>query len=271
VQEFNNKHFFVGRGDIFVHDGTAVQSIAAQRVRDSLFNDSAINSETYSRVFTAIDRNRHEIWVCYPSGTDYPNMALVWNYETDVWYPPRTLPETAHIGSGVITTTAQTFGGSVGVVFDADTGVFDDGVFNPYQEGLLLCLPGQSALYEANRGDTVLGAGITSYLTKSQLPFDTGKDATQAPVVWTPQVKVVRRVWVDGTGTGTVRVYLGTQDTESGTPVWHGPFLVQLATEQFVWTYVRGRFFSIKFETDSSETDWRMTGYKLDWVPAGVR
>jgi hypothetical protein len=268
VQEFNGKHFFVGRGDVYVTDGVQLQSVATNRVRKMLFD--AISSGSYQRVFTAIDQTRREIWICYPTTGSYPDKALIWNYETDTWYPPRTLAPTAHLSPGIADTAVAvtTFDASAGVAFDDDTGIFDDRNYNPSQTDLLAARPSSTTLDRMNEGTTENSAAITGYLARKLLPF-VGQDASGAPALWSPQMKLVRRVWVDATGTGYIYVYLGVHKHESDTPVWFGPFRIDLAQQNFVWTLLRGCFFSIKFETNSAAGDWALTGYKLDWEPVG--
>jgi hypothetical protein len=268
IQEFNGKHFFVARGDIYITDGVTQQSVATGRVRDLLF--SSISGDTYSRVFTAIDRSRREIWVCYPTTRGFPDTALIWNYETDTWYPPRSIKPTAHIAAGVVNVsgTGTTFDADVGTFDGGTAGPFDERSYNPSQVDLLAARPTGATLDRLNEGTLEAGVTITGYLSRKLLPF-VGQDASGGPSLWSPVMKVIRRLWVDATGTGTVRVYLGVHKHESDAPVWYGPYRIDLASQNFVWTLLRGRFFSIKFEADSGSGDWALTGYKLEYEVAG--
>lgn len=269
VVEINGRHLFVARGDVMVHDGVSVQSVAAGRVRDFLFNN--INPNSYTRTFVAADYSNREVWVCYAEGAaENPNRALIYNYEADVWYPPRALTGTSHIAGGVVDdlSTSSSFAASAGTTFDADTGAFSDRLYNPSQLSLLAARPGQSNLDLMNLGTAEGGASINWYLTRKLLPF-AGADVTGAPAIWGPQMKLIRRLFLDASGTGVVRVYIGVHSTESADPVWHGPFRVDLASQNFTWVLLRGRFFSIKFDGDSDTGAWALTGYKLDWEMAG--
>jgi len=271
VQEFNGKHFFVGRGDIYVTDGVNLQSVAAGRVRETLFD--AISADTYSRTFTAIDRSRREIWVCYPTTGGFPDRALIWNYETDTWYPPRTIAPTSHMAAGIVDTSVAA------TDFDHDTdgtGKFDPGPwgpfdlrnYNPSSPDLTATRPAATYLYKMNSSALENGSAITHMLSRKLMPF-VGQDASGGPALWSPQMKLIRRIWLDATGTGTVYVYLGVHKVESDSPVWYGPYPINLASQNYVWTLLRGRFFSIKFQSDSSSGSWSMTGYKIEYEPVG--
>jgi hypothetical protein len=269
VVEFSGRHFFVGRGDVYAHDGVSIQSIAAGRVRKQLFDN--INPDSYSRTFVVADHANHEIWVCYAEGAaTNPNRALIYNYEINVWYPPRTLTGTSHIAAGVVDSSSApvTFAASSGTTYDADTGVFDERLYDPSQLALLAARPAQNTLDKMNSGTTEGGASINFFLTRKLLPF-VAKDATGGPALWGPQTKLIRRLFLDATGTGIVRVYIGVHAQESSDPTWFGPFRIDLAAQNFTWILVRGRYFSIKFDSDSDTGNWAMTGYKVDWEMEG--
>jgi len=268
VQEFNGRHLFVGRGDVYVTDGVSLQSVASNRVREELFSN--IDSAAYSRTFTTIDRARREIWICYASTDGYPTQALVWNYESDTWYPPRTLAATSHIVPGIVDTSvaSTTFDADVGTFDGGASGPFDARTYNPSELELLACRPLVTTTWRMNRGATEDGVAITHRLSRKLLPF-VGQDVSGGPALWSPVMKTIRKVWLDATGTGSVRVSLGVHAHESADPVWYGPYTIDLATQNYVWTLLRGRFFSIKFESDSSMGSWALTGYKLEYELTG--
>jgi hypothetical protein len=212
--------------------------------------------------------------VCYPTTEGYPDKALIYNYETDTWYPPRSIAATAHMAPGIADTSVApvTFDASatasVTFAFDSDSGPFDIRNYNPSQVDLLAARPSGTTLDRMNEGTTENSVTITGYLTRKLLPF-MGQDAIGQPALWSPAMKLIRRMWVDATGTGYVRVYLGVHKTESDTPVWHGPYRINLASQNFAWVLLRGRFFSIKFETDTDSGNWALTGYKIEYEQVG--
>ena len=86
--EFEGKHFVVGSKDIYLFAGnpSGIESIADGRVRRYMFSN--MNPTGTRRVFVLDNKQREEIWVCYPtiaSATGDCDEALVWSYSNNTW------------------------------------------------------------------------------------------------------------------------------------------------------------------------------------------
>ena len=113
VQEFEGKHFVVGNGDVYVHDGNTLKSVIDAKRRRFLFSD--MDSSLYRTTYVFANYPEKEMWVCYaeegsPSGL--PNKALIWNWRNGTW-GQKDLPEgsssvpygTPHTSSGIVDTS----------------------------------------------------------------------------------------------------------------------------------------------------------------------
>lgn len=77
-------HFFVGRSDILLFDGTRAQSVAEGKVRQWFFNHV---SPTYIYLTTVVhDKQKGVVWVFYPSANSTVcDMAMVYHLGTGRW------------------------------------------------------------------------------------------------------------------------------------------------------------------------------------------
>ena len=79
VAVFDNRHFVVGRDDIYIHDGSSKQPVATKRVKDTFFSSVA----DARSVFVVHEPSTNEIWVGYAdknaANAETANRAMVWN------------------------------------------------------------------------------------------------------------------------------------------------------------------------------------------------
>lgn len=88
VIQFDGQHFIVGSQDVYIFGGHPgnIQSVADGRVRDYLFK--RLNPLHEQRMFVIRNRQRDEIWICYPTGSSRLgecDEALIWNYRKNNW------------------------------------------------------------------------------------------------------------------------------------------------------------------------------------------
>lgn len=83
VLAFGNKHFVVGDGQLYIHDGANTKEVGNNIVNDWFYE--RIDENHTDKVFVIKRESKSEIWVCYPTGgsNGYCSEALVWNWELD--------------------------------------------------------------------------------------------------------------------------------------------------------------------------------------------
>jgi hypothetical protein len=89
--EVEGKHFVFGRNDIYVHDGSSIQSIIEGKNRKLVFGN--LNYKRTYRCFVTHNAAFHEVIFAYVSGdddvgfvgTEYANRGAVYNYVSNTW------------------------------------------------------------------------------------------------------------------------------------------------------------------------------------------
>ena len=122
VADLGTIHFVVGQDDIYLFDGARPIPIADNKTRRWFIDNS---SGTYRYKTKVIyDRTYDLVWVFFPSAsssTGMCDMCLVYHMKTGEWGRYDRTVEAAFLYN----VPGETFDGSSGTTFDADTGIFD--------------------------------------------------------------------------------------------------------------------------------------------------
>ncbi len=265
IREFFGQHFVVGTNDIVLFDGRKPTSIVNQRVR-KLFYDS-LDPDFWNKTYVMVHYPRREIWVCYVqtgAAVDYPNTALIWNWDTNSW-TIKDLPDIAYSATGeVVEVNSATFDSSSGT-FSTDTGPFDDSEGSPANRQILHARAKTTAsFYKGNDSYQSAGTSYTSRLERTGLAI-AGVDRQGRPKVDPSSVKFLRSVFpkITAPSNATVQISVGMQETLGGAITWEGPYDFEVNVDTRVDTCLQGRYMALKVE-DTGNQLWEMTGYALD-------
>lgn len=272
VAEFARRHFVVGLDDIWMHDGQTSQSLIEDKVKDYFFAN--LDPSFYVHTFVVSNPRREEIWVCYPeTGNVWPNMALVWNWRYSTW-TIRELKGNFAFGTYQMVESAptdDTFEGSVGTTFDADSGTFGERSFTPTGGRILLAEPGAGkAFHLADTTEQWDGQTVTTFVERTGLTI-AGVDKEGKPIVDQERVKFVRRVWpnIRADAGAIINVYVGKQDRIGADVIWTGPLYFDPSRDVKVDCTVSGRLIAVRFEVTTDHW-WELEGYKLDLEVIGL-
>lgn len=272
VKPFLGQHLAFGQSDIVLHNFSSTKSIISNRMRRWLY--SIISSDTYKRSFVLNNFNQSEMWCCFPeSGNDYPNLALVWNWEADT-ISIRDLQNIVCGANGVIDPSLEstTFDGTSGS-FDTDFGSFGETAFNPSMVKLVL---GQ---YSATDPKVLLvdetnqfnGTNMDAYIERMCLPL--GRQLQDGSVkVDTSKIKVIDRIVprIRASTGAHITVSVGTQSELDGTVSWKRSKVFNADSDWKLDFRVAGRIMAVKFES-SADISWSLEGYRVEWHYAGER
>lgn len=293
--EYEGQHFVISEDDIFVHNGSTRRSVATGRVKDYLMAQIASNNHEATRVYSYPARK--EIWVAYVSDGNTPTDAnekvwacdkvAIWSWQYDTW-SFADLPNLYDIG--------------IGLSPETDTRFWDDEAFipkpdDPKQYG---DYPWEEPKYEEDIWKNKV-QGFTRHVmfgASSDMCFynlDTGyywekfdhttKEISKVPVVCElersaldfdeqePDIsyhKWWRSVYPQMGGTGTVRFYVGGSNSPNGEPVWDSWQDFDIEIDSKVDCFSNYRYPAIKL-LDSTEGEWSMVGYDVEYFKEGNR
>lgn len=294
--EFEGKHFVVSEDDIFVHNGSTRQSVATGRVKDYLMGQISSNNFDATRVYAY--PSKKEIWIAYVSDgntsdgitserTYACDKAAVWSWQYDTW-SFTDLPFVFDIGLGISPET--------------DTRVWDDENFIPtvgepkqygdypweqpvlpddtwereskmFTQHVLFGASSHRCFYQIDTGPVW---DRWDYITKSTNPSPVVCELQRSALDFDEQEldisyhKWWRNVYPQMGGSGTVRFYIGGSNSPNGEPTWDTWQDFDIEEDVKVDCFSNYRYPAIKL-SDSTEGDWTMVGYDVEYFTEGNR
>ena len=233
VIELGSKHLVVGNDDVVLTDGINIQSIAENRVKNSIANSI---DETYAaNAFVIRDLNKREVWVCIPEqGNQFCTLAHVWDEKRDTW-TTRDLNLVRYGTTGFVldTATSDTWDSDPNP-WDGDSSIWNSGSIGKIPH---VVISEPSKIYVEDTTDAVI---TTSTISKYDMVFD---DESQN--------KLTQRVWVAGSGVGFagIQVRLGKRQSTDAAFTWGN--YVAWAADGIPYE-ICGRYISIEIRSTSS-------------------
>lgn len=262
VCAFENRHFVVGRDDIYIHDGSTKQSVASQRVKNTFYGDLA---DTRS-VFVVHEPISNEIWVCYADKNSpdsrTANRAWVWNYSNNAW-TTRDIPGLRALTIGPNIGGGDGDGGqwdTLEVAWDTYGALWSEIGVSAEARATRLFGAGHrdSKLYAHNETFGASGAAYTSFLESPKIDLDAVlQRATQNKLQ-------ILRILPQVEGTGTLLVRVGSSDSPQGPVAWKTTKSFNVETDHKVDTRVTGRYLALRFESADANGYWTLGGLDID-------
>ena len=250
-------HVVLTAGDLILHNGQGPQSLLEGRMRRWLFNN--LDQTYFGRSFLCINPTVNEVWVCFPSsGATSPNLALTWNWDSDV-FGVRELQNATYGATGVVVTASDsTWSGDAGT-WDSDTTVWDMGDFASNEAKLLLTQT-DPIIVQAETGGGFNGSTPNCTLERTGLAFD-------KPDV----VKTVRSVIprFDASGGTVLSIQVGAQMDAEGPVTWSPAFTYTVGTSRKADCFATGRFLAFRI-TSATVQPWRLKSFDMEITEHGL-
>lgn len=262
IAEFDGKHFVVGKGDVYVHNGVQKTSVIDGKMKEMLFN--TMLPESAQATFVCADHPNTEMWICFAasgaaSAGGYCDRALVWNWREDKW-SQRQLPNVGGSSFGVVDPQDPRTWATVSGSWDSKSTPWASSTYNPSKTKVLLFSTANNKVYIVGDTPTFEGEEFTSTLERSDIYM--GDDL---------KVKVVNSITPHIRGQGDGAVYVGTSMLQDSPVRWDGPFPFRIGMDHKIDCKVLGRYVGLRFEFPSSSR-WELNGYTIEFVPtAGKR
>lgn len=250
-------HVFMTAGDVKIHSGGNAESILDGKMRAYIFDQ--IDSDNYGRSFLAVQPQRKEVWICFPSaGNEACNMAVIWNWQYNT-LGTRDLNQATYGAAGLLppSVSSSTWDGD-SEAWQDDATSWNQDPSNPSDARLLLTSLAPSILI-VDSSTKFSGADYTSRVQRSNLDFGDGY-----------QYKICRGLIprVDAP-TGTVLSFQigGSPSAELG-PAWSDPVSFTVGTDFKIDSFASGRYISYRISSASGQI-WKVRSVDFDIVQGG--
>ena len=254
VCQFRDFHFVVTLGDCIYHDGSTWKSAIDRRNRRTLFQ--SIDTTYYYNTFVACYPGKDEIWVCYPSqGNEYPNKAIVWNYDTDTWSPRDLATGTTHMIKAIQQTgTPAKWSDLTTIKWSEMITAWDGQFFNPSVNNLIAST-NVADIFEMDSTLQHDGVARTAMIERTGIRLsESAMDGMRLKYIF-PRMSG-----------SPVQFEVGFADGPEMPYTWHGPYTFDPATQSFVDCNVTGFYHGIRMYSDDY---WKISSMELEAIKDG--
>ncbi len=265
VAELNGFHYMLADGDIMVHDGQTIRSIADDRIRETLF--TLMDNANFQNSYVVANPTNNEVYFCIPTGgIPEARYALIYHVDSDVW-GTREIPSCPHGAHGIVPTDAtaaeeptweeiDTFWQYTNRKWNETSqtiGTVNDGVLwaqpDGYNGANVLML---DADVQAN------GLTVDSLIAKDS--FDMGSPG---------QVKIIRKIWprITAPNGAVFTIRVGGQ-VELGDGIALSSRTFTVGQDDWADFTVMGKYISLQISTEQ-DIVWQLTGVEIEFELRG--
>lgn len=261
VIEYKGVHYVWGAEDIYKHQGQTAVSIIDDRVRKSFI--SLIDPVNYPNCFAVLNIEKKEIWFCaVKQGKTYPNQMLIYNL-IDGSYYVSDLPECAFMESGVRIEPSLTYAQAT-MTYGAANFTYGSRNFSPLDKSVI-------GVQATDQDLLQFDIGTTRYLNSTDETYRTRFERIGVPLGGLNQQNMIQEIYFSATGTGTLNIYVGTQDKPNGSVTWVGPRTFDVVNNRKVNIRSKNGQFNCWRIDAQTGTDWRISDMQILYEPAGNR
>ena len=258
IVELLGQHLVITDGDIVLHDGTLARSIVNRRIKNELFRQ--ISSEFFENTFAAYNRERNEVWCCFPTSEEFPTIAAVWDVDEDRW-GLRDIPTAPHMAQGLANQPlAEALWSTRTSTWDTDlTSWSDSGVTAVTNSLMMIDRTNDKFQIISSEFADEDGQVISAVVRRDDLDFDTPTENKWISKLW-PRIDAVA---------GTIiKIRVGAADSP-GASIGFGPTIsFTVGTDTFIDLDIQGKFISFEFSSDTRAV-WRMGQFDVELALTG--
>ena len=260
MAEFDGKHFVVGRGDVYVHNGVQKESVIDGEMKEYLF--STIREDASERTFVVPDYQSTEMWICYCSSERNDPLlkgcdrALVWNWKEKTW-SIREVPNIRYATFGIVDPKeSDAWDDAIGA-WDTDSVIWGERNYNPSKLKILMTSVENDKVYVVGNTSVYDGQLFKSILERTDISLDDDRG-----------LKTITSLTPHVSGSGSMNLWVGSAYVQNGAISWKGPFAYTIGSQYKIDFRLVGRYLSLRFEVDSG-ANWALNGYTLEVAPQG--
>lgn len=256
VIEWRGQHIVLTDGDLVIHDGLNVQSIAKERLRREIFDN--MSGSYFDNSYLAYSDSLNAVLICRPKDAEqYPTEAIVLNLD-DFTFGHQALISTGtpHATEGLIDSTGATEAtwAQKTTTWANDPTKWNESDFSRVSDGVMIADYTDLELNQLGAGVT---QGVVELITKAErVSLSLGEPTRR---------KFVRRVWPQFTAptNNPIQITVGVQEFPSSAPAWGTPQLFVVGVDRFVNVNQSGNYLAYRIETTGGG-EWELPSFGLE-------
>ena len=261
IAEWRGQHIVLTDGDLVIHDGLNVRSIANERLRREIFDP--MSGEFFDNSYVAISPRFNLLFICRPrDGEQFASEAITLDLD-DLSFGHQSLVSTGapHIHDGLVDTTQslEPTWESKTTTWENDTTRWGESAFLRIENEVIMADFTGNKLQQFGLGPDQDGTPIDAVAERTGLALG---DATLR--------KFVRRVFprFHGGEGNIVLVSIGAHDDPNAEPIYSAEQEFLIGVDRQLSVDVSGFFLAYRFRTESG-IPWRLPAFDVEFEIMG--
>lgn len=260
VVDIRGTHFFLSDGDVYKNDGSSISSIATKRIKKRF---RSIDKDNYRKAYASHNPSDSEVLFIIPSsGSDYPDIAFIYNYEYDSWYV-RDMPPNVKVKYGA-TISKPTNWDSLETTWDGWSNSWDSDTTTPFDSTLI----GLRPIVGTEPAKIISVSGI---IGSNIEPFSSIIERTDLVLQTLDQATTIQRIYPHIQSANSVKIQIGSQQSPGGLISWKPAIEFNPNTQRKVDMRTTGILHAYRVIVDDVSTDFTVSGIDILYVEAGRR
>lgn len=258
IAEVKGTHFIMSNSDIVKNDGNAIQSIAHNRIRREY--SQRLDPDNYTRSYAIRNDNQKEIWFCIPeTGSLYPNIAYIYNWQDDSWAVKDLPADIAHASTGSYADPAPTWDSlPASETWDVQSIIWNTAAASPVNDTIAGVNPNTEEVTFLDP----LGA--------SDVDLNFFIERTNFPLLGQKQVTTITRVYPHVRGQNPISIQFGSQDYNDAPVRWKPAIIFDPRTQRKIDIRTTGELHCWRIESIGMDS-LQISGMTIEYVKAGMR
>lgn len=263
VIDVRGTHYFLSDGDMYKTDGSSIVSVATKRVKKRL---GAINKVNYDQAYAVHNPTNSEVLFVIPSsGSSFPNVAFIYNYEYDSWYI-RDMPLNVRSKFGATISKPSNWD-SLDTTWDGFTNSWDSDATTPFDNAIVALAPRDPAV----SGSVGKIISISAIIGTNVEPFSSIIERTDLVLVSLDQTTTIQRIYPHISSANSVMIQVGSQQAPGGSIMWKPAIQFNPNTQRKVDMRTTGILHAYRIFVDDVKTDFTVSGIDILYTEAGTR
>jgi hypothetical protein len=259
--EVRGQHFFMAFDDIMMFDGNTAVSLLHNRMRKKYA--SAIDTQNLKNAFAVHNKVFAELWFCFPEkGNEHANCAYVYNYRDNTWSIRDLSLEHRfrHGHFGRVIGNDAIWGdpgveGSIETKWNEERSTWRLGAQQPFG-GVMLGVSGPNVY---NIDTPTPDEDVDTFIERTHMPIAGHDICTSATRIY-PLLE----------GSSEVQVSLGSHQSAGDGVRWAQPAVFNPITDRKLDIRTTGELHAYRID-GKARGNWNVTGFDLEFAPAGKR
>lgn len=264
VVDIRGTHYLMSDGDVYKTDGNSITSVADRRMKKRF---GAINKQLFNRCYALHNPPFSEIMFVMPkAGSEYPDIAFVYNYEYDSW-GARDMPNNVRSKFGMAIGTPSNWD-VLTTTWDGFSTPWDQDSSTPF-DNLVMCLKPMDDPDSTTQIPKLVS--LSSILGTNEVTFNSIIERTDLLIEDLDTATTIQQIYPHVSSANKVMIQIGSQSSPGASISWKPAVEFDPNSHRKVDMRTTGILHAYRIYVTDVKTDFTVSGIDILYTKAGRR